>query len=251
MMIKSLLIVALSTSMFIAPTSAASNCMPSIVDVQQQSSPLEAQVADGSLLYKGVDWSSLIVEERDNDVVYKDNKGVVKPLENILVEAGVNFVRQRVWTVEGDYGIDYNIQLAKRAWKAGLQFGLNLHFSDTWTNPEQQDIPSGWPTDIDQLEERLWSYVTEVAETFNSEGLIPRTITIGNEIPTGLLWPTGHIDNPENLSRLLHTAAQAVRQSSLGPTTKVLTHLAHGFNKELQNWFYDLVLAPGYFKLED
>lgn len=208
-MLKSLSMVALSTSMFITPIAAARNCHPRSVDVQQKSSEPEAQVAADPLLYKGVDWSSVIVEERDNGVVYKDNKDVVKPLENILVEAGVNFVRQRVWTVEGDYGINYNIKLAKRAWKAGLQFGLNLHFSDTWTNPEQQDIPSGWPTNIHGLEKRLWSYVTEVAETFYALGLIPRTITIGNEIPTDLLWPIGHINNPENLSRLLHTAAQA------------------------------------------
>ncbi|KAJ4177787.1 hypothetical protein NW767_015032 [Fusarium falciforme] len=206
--------------------------------------------AANTLQYVGVDWSSVLVEERAG-VVYKDSRSVEKPLETILVEAGVNMVRQRVWTVDGDYGIKYNLQLARRAKDAGLKFGLNLHYSDTWTNPGQQTIPTGWPQDIDGLEKQLWTYTTEVCTTFAAAGLSPDTITIGNEIPSGFLWPTGHIDNPKNLSRLLHTAASAVRSSSLGTGTKIVTHLAHGWKQELQNWFYDLVLAPGHLMVGD
>ncbi|KAJ0423356.1 family 53 glycosyl hydrolase [Aspergillus carlsbadensis] len=179
------------------------------------------------LLYVGVDWSSVL-----------DSQSVEKPLEHILVDAGVNMVRQRVWTVEGDYGIQYNLQLARRATKAGLMFGLNLHYSDTWTNPGQQDISTGWPTAIDALEKQLYAYTSQ-------------TITIGNEIPSGMLWPTGSYENPENLARLLHTAARAVRESSLGGHTKVVTHLAHGYDAELQHWFYDLVLGTGYLSIDD
>jgi arabinogalactan endo-1,4-beta-galactosidase len=203
------------------------------------------------LLYVGVDWSSVIVEERDYGVVYKDSQSVEKPLEQILVEAGANMVRQRVWTVDGDYGIQYNLQLARRATDAGLMFGLNLHYSDTWTNPGQQDIPTGWPTEIDALETQLYAYTSEVCETFAAENLYPETITIGNEIPSGMLWPTGSYENPENLARLLHTAARAVRESSLGGHTKVVTHLAHGYDAELQHWFYDLVLNTGHLSIDD
>ncbi|KAB8204806.1 glycoside hydrolase superfamily [Aspergillus parasiticus] len=186
------------------------------------------------LQYVGVDWSSVLVEERGG-VVYKNAQGTEMPLENILVEAGVNMVRQRVWTVDGDYGIQYNLELAQRANKAGLLFGLNLHYSDTWTNPDQQAIPTGWPQDIESLITQLYNYTTEVCETFAAEGLYPETITIGNEIPSGLLWPTGYYTNPENLARLLQTAASAVKNSSLGGHTKVVTHLAHGWNSELQH----------------
>ncbi|UPL03164.1 hypothetical protein LCI18_014098 [Fusarium solani-melongenae] len=169
-----------------------------------------------TLQYVGVDWSSILVEERAG-VVYKDTRSIGKPLETILVEAGINMVWQRVWTVDGEYGTKYNLQLARRAKDAGL---------------------NGWPQDIDGLERQLWAYTTEVCNTFAAAGLYPETITIGNEIPSGFLWPTGHIDNPKNLSRLLHTAARAVRSSSLGTGTKIVTHLAHG-------WDQDLVLVPG------
>ncbi|KAM5342149.1 hypothetical protein ACJ41O_015180 [Fusarium nematophilum] len=232
--LKTLLMVVLSTTLPIASASAATKN-------KDRADPLQ---------YIGVDWSSVLVEER-NGVIYKNAQSVEGRLENILVEAGVNMVRQRVWTVDGDYGIKYNLELARRAKKAGLMFGLNLHYSDTWTNPGQQDIPTGWPHDIDSLEKKLYSYTTEVCNTFAAEGLYPETITIGNEIPSGLLWPTGHFDQPENLARLLHAAATAVRNSSLGKRTKILTHLAHGYNQELQHWFYDLVLKPGRFTVDD
>ncbi|OJJ02117.1 hypothetical protein ASPVEDRAFT_133408 [Aspergillus versicolor CBS 583.65] len=201
-------------------------------------SAYEMQPRQDPLQYIGVDWSSVIVEERDNGVVYKNSLGTEMPLENILAEAGVNMVRQRVWTVDGDYGIQYNLELARRATNAGLMFGLNLHYSDTWTNPNLQDIPTGWPQDIDSLETQVYTYTSE-------------TITIGNEIPSGLLWPTGHFENPENLARLLHTAAMAIRDSSLGSSTKIVTHLAHGDDSELQHWFYDLVLGTGLLSIDD
>ncbi|KAM6527590.1 hypothetical protein FALCPG4_008646 [Fusarium falciforme] len=173
------------------------------------------------------------------------------PLELILVEAGVNMVRQRVWTVDGDYGVEYNLQLARRAVNAGLMFGLNLHYSDTWTNPGLQDMPTGWPTDIDALEKQVYDYTLETCETFAAAGLYPETITLGNEINSGLLWPTGAYDQPENLARLLHAGASAVRASSLPVSTKIVTHLSHGADSENQHWFYDMVLGTGLLAADD
>lgn len=52
--------------------------------------------AQGALKYKGADWSSVAVLEKDNIVEYKGLDGQVKPLESILAENGINIVRQRV-----------------------------------------------------------------------------------------------------------------------------------------------------------
>lgn len=100
--------------------------------------------ANAALPYKGVDWSSAIVEERA-DVNYKDINGQAKPLERILADNGVNTVRQRAWVTPtgGTYNLDYNIQLGRRAKAAGLSVYLDLHFSDTWADPAHQTIPSG------------------------------------------------------------------------------------------------------------
>lgn len=50
-----------------------------------------------------------IIEEEHNGVYYQSLTSEVQALEEILVNNGVNMVRQRVWTSagDGDYGIDY------------------------------------------------------------------------------------------------------------------------------------------------
>lgn len=45
-----------------------------------------------ALTYKGVDWSSVVVEE-DAGYTYKTTSGVTEPLETILKASGVNTVR--------------------------------------------------------------------------------------------------------------------------------------------------------------
>lgn len=57
---------------------------------------LLAKTTNGALQYKGADWSSVAVLERDGIVEYKNLNGEVKPLETILAENGINIVRQRV-----------------------------------------------------------------------------------------------------------------------------------------------------------
>ncbi|PSN70548.1 glycosyl hydrolase 53 [Corynespora cassiicola Philippines] len=203
-----------------------------------------------ALTYRAMDWSSTLAEERRGEV-FLNQQGEVQPLEDILVASGVNMVRQRVWTVNGDYGIDYNLELAKRAKAAGLMFGLNLHYSDTWTNPGLQDIPTGWPTDIGNLESTIYNYTSEVCNTFADAGLVPTTITIGNEINGGLLWPVGKYDQPANLAKLLHAASAAIRASTLDPPPKIQIHLSHGADLDNQQWFYDMIIAEGTFQLSD
>lgn len=101
-------------------------------------SPLLA-VVEATLTYRGVDWSSLLVTEAAGKT-YKTTSGQVQPLEIILKDSGVNAVRQRLWVnpSNGDYNLDYNLKLAKRAQAAGLSVYLDMHFSDTWADPGHQ-----------------------------------------------------------------------------------------------------------------
>lgn len=92
-----------------------------------------------ALQWKGVDWSSLLVEEASK-ITYKTTGGTTGGLEWILQSSGVNTVRQRVWVnpANGNYNLDYNIKLGKRAKAAGLGIYLDLHFSDTWADRGHQ-----------------------------------------------------------------------------------------------------------------
>lgn len=205
-----------------------------------------------ALTYRGVDWSSVLVEE-DAGIHYQTTGGTVQPLEDILAASGVNTVRQRVWVSpsNGHYGLDYNIKIAKRANAAGLGLFVDFHYSDTWADEGDQAIPSGWPTDIDDLSWELYNYTLDVMNEFASNGIQPKIISLGNEINAGLLWPTGSTLSYANIARLLHSAAWGVKDSDVSPTPKIMVHLANGWDWSEQQYFYESVLAEGTFLTSD
>lgn len=200
-----------------------------------------------SLTYRGVDWSSVPVEE-DSGLSYSTVDGTTEAIETILAASGVNTVRQRVWVNPSDdtYGLDYNVALAKRAVAAGLSVYLDLHFSDTWADPSDQAIPSGWPTDIDDLAWEVYNYTMDVADTFESNGIQPVIISIGNEVTNGLLFPTGELSSsPYNTARLLHSASAGIKDSTLSTQPQIMIHLDNGWDWDTQNYWYTTVLAEG------
>lgn len=148
---------------------------------------LSLTTVSSALQYVGVDWSSVQVEE-DSGITYTTASGTAEPLEQILADAGVNTVRQRIWVnpSDGIYDLDYNLELAARAKAQGLDIYVDLHLSDTWADPANQDIPSGWPTDIDDLSWQLYNYTLEVSNAFAAAGIYPTIISVGNEIRGGV-----------------------------------------------------------------
>ncbi|KAI1756604.1 glycoside hydrolase family 53 protein [Xylaria castorea] len=206
----------------------------------------------GALTYKGVDWSSVVVEEKAGRS-YKTTSGQTKSLESILKESGVNTVRQRIWVnpSDGNYNLAYNLQIAKRAKAAGLGVYLDLHYSDTWADPAHQTIPAGWPTGIDDLSWKLYNYTVDVSNQFASAGITPSIISIGNEIRGGLLWPTGKYDQLYNIARLLNSAAYGIKDSNLSPKPKIMIHLDNGWDWSTQEWFYSSVLSEGPLSASD
>ncbi|OTA85655.1 glycoside hydrolase family 53 protein [Hypoxylon sp. CO27-5] len=199
-----------------------------------------------ALKYKGVDWSSVIVEEKAG-ISYTTTSGTTEPLEKILVESGVNTVRQRVWVNprDGNYNLDYNLKLAQRAKAVGLDVYVDFHYSDTWADPGHQAIPSGWPTNIDDLAWKLYNYTLDSLNAFAAAGISPTIVSIGNEIRSGLLLPTGSTSNFNNLARLLHSASAGVKDSKLSPQPRIMIHLDNGWDWNTQKNWYQSALNAG------
>lgn len=204
----------------------------------------------GALTYKGADWSSVPVEETAGKS-YKNTAGTTQPFETILKANGANTVRQRLWVnpSDGNYNLDYNIKLAKRAWSAGLKIYLDLHFADSWADPSKQPTPSAWASQgIDDLANTVYQYTLNVANTFASNGITLSIMSIGNEITAGLLWPLGKIANSGgayNTARLLHSAAWGIKDSNLSTKPLIMIHLDNGWDWSTQQWWYDLILSQG------
>jgi arabinogalactan endo-1,4-beta-galactosidase len=102
---------------------------------------LFASIALGvqALTYKGGDISSLITLENQGKT-FKTASGTTEAFEKIIASSGANTARQRVWVnpSDGVYGLNYNVQLAKRVRAAGMSVYLDLHLSDTWADPGHQ-----------------------------------------------------------------------------------------------------------------
>ncbi|KAF1919131.1 family 53 glycosyl hydrolase [Ampelomyces quisqualis] len=213
---------------------------------------LLATAALAALPSKGVDWSSLLIEEAAGKT-YRTSSGQVQPLETILKASGVNTVRQRIWVnpSDGNYNLDYNIRLAKRAQAAGLKVYLNFHYSDNWADPGKQVVPAAWKSlSKDALVKQIYTYTKNVMDTFAKNNLPLAIVSIGNEITPGLLFPVGNLGSgsgagPANVAALLHSASRAIRQSALSPTPKIMIHLDNGWNWATQKWWYDAVHAAG------
>ncbi|KAI1123620.1 glycoside hydrolase family 53 protein [Nemania abortiva] len=204
-----------------------------------------AAAANAALTYVGVDWSSVLVEEK-RQVSYKDVSGKAMPLEQILKSNGVDTVRQRIWVTDGDYGNDYNIKLAQRAKAAGLNVYLDLHYSNSWADPGKQYAPSGWPSEVEALATKVYDYTKSLCDSFEQAGVRPVIISIGNEIRSGLLWPTGRTSNFGNIARLLKAASKAIKESTLNPKPKIMIHLDNGWDWNAQrSWYTSLLSANG------
>ena len=210
-----------------------------------------ATTASATLTYKGVDWSSLPMQEAAGHSYIGPN-GQKAPMETILAANGVNTVRQRLWASpsDGNYNLDYNLRLARRAKAAGLKLYLDLHFSDTWADPAHQAPPSGWPStsDVDTLAWRLYNYTLETSNAFAAANLPITLLSLGNEIIGGILFPAGQISQSNgayNLARLLHSASAGVKDSKLSPKPKLMLHLDDGWDYSKQMWWYDEVLKQG------
>ncbi|KJR81746.1 arabinogalactan endo-1,4-beta-galactosidase [Sporothrix schenckii 1099-18] len=223
-----------------------------------------ASVAAAALAYRGVDWSSVAVEEAAG-VNYKSaTTNQAAPLESILAASGVNMVRQRLWVNpkpdNGAYNLAYNLKLARRARAAGLGVYLDLHYSDTWADPGHQTIPAGWPKTLEELTTQIFNYTRDVCDAFAADAVpgaaatssLPplSIISIGNEITNGLLWPVGSTKSYSNIAALLHAASAGVKASKLAtvrdaPPPKIMVHLDNGWSWSAQHSFYTKVLASG------
>ncbi|KAE9404643.1 glycoside hydrolase family 53 protein [Gymnopus androsaceus JB14] len=204
-----------------------------------------------SLDFKGADYSSLINLE-NSGITYTDD-GTAGKFDAILADNGVNLARIRIWTStnDEDYSLAYGLELGKRAVDLGMSLLIDLHYSDTWADPGDQAIPSSWPTDLDSLNEEIFTYTNSLVTAFADQGTPIDFLQIGNEINSGILFPVGEIsvNGYSPLSQLLNSAASGVREAS--STVKIVVHLANGWDGAAMLSFYEQIFIAGEFSTDD
>lgn len=147
---------------------------------------------------------------------------------------------------------------------------FNSTFRLLGADPGKQAIPAAWPKNLTGLNPQIFTYVyrfrvsaqasliaitlsytKDLVASFAKAGVAADYIQIGNEINDGLLWPIGQIsvNGFQGASELLHSAAKGVRLGS--PNTKVVVHIANGWDAGGVNFFWDGIFTPSAFQPDD
>ena len=148
---------------------------------------------------------SMLKKFLDEGAVYKDKDGnAVEPLSFMKTE-GWNAMRVRLFVDPSKASaqhkkegviqdLDYVKALGKSIKEAGFQFMLDFHYSDTWTDPGKHATPSAWTSlNVEQMKAKIAEYTKQCLQELKQAGAEPDFIQTGNEITTGMLWPTGQI----------------------------------------------------------
>lgn len=169
---------------------------------------------------RGMDASSVLVEE-NSGVVYYNFDGEEQDVFQTLAEAGVNYIRLRVWNDPYDengngYGggnndVDTAIELGKRATKYGMKVCIDFHYSDFWADPKRQHAPKAWEgMDLEEKSKALYEFTKDSLKKMIKAGVNVGMVQIGNEINYGMAGETGKSDVVE----LLKAGSKAVREIS-------------------------------------
>jgi arabinogalactan endo-1,4-beta-galactosidase len=198
---------------------------------------------------------SLLAYFETNGIVYKDNNQSGDAIK-ILKSHGINCIRLRLFTSSDaqiqrdpyDYinNLSYTIPLAVRVKRAGLQFMLDFHYSDTWADPGHQATPSAWANlTFPQLVKEMRDYNSNCIAAFIAADAMPDYVQVGNEITAGMLWPYGKISGKNQdeqwscLGQLMKAAVQGIKDASGPNMPKIVVHIDRGGDWEATKWFFD------------
>lgn len=189
---------------------------------------------------RAADMSFLPLIESEGTVYFNANNQPENALTT-LKNAGCNTIRIRLWKdpIDAQSGFTQVKAFAQRVKLAGMKVWLTVHYSDTWADPGHQTTPETWNgLSFANLKNEMVAYT----ETIMTE-IQPDIIQIGNEINSGLLWPSGHlINNESQCLELLNAASTAIRAKST--TTKIMLHYA-GIGAGA-TWFFNKMSPVNY-----
>lgn len=144
---------------------------------------------------------------QESSATYVDTDGETKSLFALLQNHGFNYVRLRTFvdpSAPGGYASDANgctglpesfgdkdhvIAYGQEVKTEGMGLLIDFHYSDVWTDPGNQIIPSAWrdaPT-TEALADLVYAYTKDFLEDAIAAGARPDMVQIGNEITPGML----------------------------------------------------------------
>ena len=178
--------------------------------------------------YRGMDASAVLALE-NSGVKYYNFDGEKQDVFMTLAQAGVNYIRLRVWNDPYDengngYGGGNNdvataIALGQRATKYGMKVCIDFHYSDFWADPKKQFVPKAWEgMDIEEKSNALYNFTLESLTQLLDAGVDVGMVQIGNEINNGMSGET----DVANVRKLLTAGSKAVREAAVNSGKEIL-----------------------------
>ena len=171
---------------------------------------------------KGVDISSYVVEKNSGVTFYDFDGNAVSDAGffALLKDAGVNWVRIRVWNNPYDasgngYGggnndVEKAKTIGKLATDAGLQVLIDFHYSDFWADPAAQDAPKAWETlGLEEKKTEVYDFTLESLNALHAAGVDVRMVQIGNETNNGICGES--TSNWSGMADIFNAGSSAVR----------------------------------------
>ena len=205
----------------------------SLPDVPEESGIFVQPIEDISDDFiRGMDASAVLAVE-NSGAKYYGFDGEEQDVFKTLAEAGVNYIRLRVWNDPYDengngYGGGNNdvataIELGKRATQYGMKVCIDFHYSDFWADPTKQYVPKAWKgMNLEQKSDSLYDFtVTSLTDILNA-GVDVCMVQVGNEINKGMSGETFM----SSVAELLKAGSSAVREVSkaAGKDIQVAVH---------------------------
>jgi len=201
-----------------------------------------------STFIKGADVSALKQVE-ENGGLFTEN-GIQKNSLQILNGHGFNFIRLRIWhsPPQGNNNLEKTLSMAQRIKSLGMKFLLDIHYSDSWADPGQQNKPAAWlGLSFQQLKDSVYFYSRNLITAFKNQNTLPDIVQIGNEIICGMLWNDGCVCGQfnttqqwEQFAELLHEGIRGVTESvNMEDTVKIMIHIDRGGDNAGSRWFFD------------
>lgn len=194
-------------------------------------STAETRATDISF-YQGADLS-YVNELEDVGVKYHKDGSEVDPF-TLIHGYGANIVRLRLWhnPTWTNYSTLEDVKRSmRRAKSAGLDVLLDFHYSDTWTDPQQNLVPAAWKPVVKYsslLADSVYNYTYRTLEYLNSIGLLPVMVQIGNETNFNIMVADNNDLEPVNFARnvkLFNAGLKAVSDFNAKYGKQILTML--------------------------
>ncbi|RNF37824.1 hypothetical protein EAI06_07615 [Limosilactobacillus reuteri] len=129
-------------------------------------------------------------------VKFYDFDGKEANLFKVLKDAGVNWVRLRLWNDPYNAeGLGYSggtndeaslVKMATDATKYGMKVLIDFHYSDFWADPAKQPLPKAWKNlSTDDLSNEIGLYTSKVLSDLKKVGANVQMVQVGNEVTNG------------------------------------------------------------------